>query len=38
MLDADGTVSYTSPAVERMLGYSAVDRVGHSMLEIDPPR
>ena len=37
VLDADGTVTYSSPAVERMLGYSAADRVGHSMLEILHP-
>ncbi len=30
-------MSYTSPAVERMLGYAATDRVGHSMLEIIHP-
>ncbi len=37
VLDADGTVSYSSPAVERMLGYAPTDRVGHSMLEIIHP-
>ena len=37
VLDPDGTVRYASPAVERMLGYPADDRIGRSMLEILHP-
>jgi diguanylate cyclase (GGDEF)-like protein/PAS domain S-box-containing protein len=37
VVDAGGTITYASPAVERMLGYSAEERVGHSMLDILDP-
>lgn len=33
VLDADGTIRYESPAVERVLGYRAEDRIGRSVLE-----
>jgi diguanylate cyclase (GGDEF)-like protein/PAS domain S-box-containing protein len=29
VFDADGTILYESPAVERVLGYGAEDRIGH---------
>jgi len=34
VVDATGTVTYASPAVERMLGYSAAERVGRSIMDI----
>jgi PAS domain S-box-containing protein len=30
VLDSDGTASYVSPSIERVLGYSAVDLLGHN--------
>jgi PAS domain S-box-containing protein len=30
LLDADGTVVYQSPSIERLLGYRPEDRIGHN--------
>jgi diguanylate cyclase (GGDEF)-like protein/PAS domain S-box-containing protein len=37
VLDADGTVRYVSPAIERMLGYRPEDRIGRSGFELLHP-
>ena len=37
VLDADGTVRYVSPAIERMLGYLPEDRTGKSGFELLHP-
>jgi diguanylate cyclase (GGDEF)-like protein/PAS domain S-box-containing protein len=37
IIGADGTVSYQSPAVERVLGYAADDRLGRQIFEITHP-
>jgi diguanylate cyclase (GGDEF)-like protein/PAS domain S-box-containing protein len=34
---ADGTISYESDTIERMLGYKATDRLGHQVLEYIHP-
>ena len=34
VLDADGTVLYDSPSIERVLGYSTSDRLGSDALEL----
>jgi diguanylate cyclase (GGDEF)-like protein/PAS domain S-box-containing protein len=37
ILDADGTVHYVSPAIERMLGYQPQERMGRSGFELLHP-
>jgi diguanylate cyclase (GGDEF)-like protein/PAS domain S-box-containing protein len=37
ILARDGAIAYESPAVERVLGYRAEDRVGHQALDIVHP-
>ncbi|PYE55189.1 HD domain-containing phosphohydrolase [Deinococcus yavapaiensis] len=33
LVDADGTIVYQSPSIERILGYTANERLGHDALE-----
>jgi PAS domain S-box-containing protein len=37
VLDADGTIRYDSPAIERVLGYNPDERVGTSAFEYMHP-
>jgi len=37
VVDADGTIQYASPSVERVLGYAPRERVGRSALELVHP-
>ncbi len=37
ILDADGTVRYASPSIERVLGYKPAERVGKSTLDLVHP-
>ena len=37
LLDETGTVVYSSPVVERLLGYTPEERIGHSVFELGHP-
>ena len=37
IVDANGSIAYQSPAIERVLGYPADDRLGHKILELAHP-
>jgi PAS domain S-box-containing protein len=37
VIDADGTVKYESPGIERVLGYTAAERTGRSSLDLVHP-
>lgn len=37
VLDADGTIRYVSPSIEKMLGYTAEERIGKSTFDLIHP-
>ena len=37
ILEQDGVIRYTSPAVQRILGYTPAERIGHNAFELIPP-
>ena len=37
IIEADSTIRYASPAIERILGYTPQERIGHSIFELVSP-